>query len=250
MGRSRTFTDSLELPPYRPLTEEEAKHLASAGKIHFANSEQYEEFEQVLELLRCDYMEQANTKRLSLTYKQLRKHLQEARMLIGRLDRLLSDKALDYQLFRLVEDDDRCWEPLDRELQMLRDLGRRAELGEKLAAPLVKTRNEWAVKSARKVGLTVLLRSLVYVWQVATNTTNPQTATASPLVSFLREGARVIAQHPVDAKTASRWASSYVFKCIDLGYLLLRPVNDPAVVQYLGERGHDCLKGLNSHGDN
>jgi hypothetical protein len=241
MRRSRKFKDELDRPPHRPLTKEEVERIARAGGIGFAGRlEEAQEFEAALEMVRCEYKSNADWKKLSLTDRQLCERLHEVRNLARRLQRLLIDPPFDYQTCLLIEGDDEPCPGPTSELEPLRTIILRAELGlRKLKERSVKSPNDWAISSASKPGLIDLVRSLVYVWQVATNTIKPQTGKNSLLIPFLREGAYLIAQHGVDTATATKWARSLVSqasKDIELGYLLLRKVDDPDVVRYLANK--------------
>jgi hypothetical protein len=115
----------------------------------------------------------------------------------------------------------------------------------KLKARSAKSPDDWAVRSAQKPGLGALICGLVYVWQVAKTTIKPKIEIDSELILFLREGALSIAQHSIDSAAAIKWARSVApLKRLDLGYLLVRPINDPEFLMYLEEHGPDCFNGL------
>jgi hypothetical protein len=248
MVRPRKFKEQLDRPPHRPLTKEEVEHIARAGGIEFGNrAEEFSEFEQALEFIRRRHKPEAYWKRLSLTDNQIRDCLGEMRALARQLHKLLSDPAFNCQTHILIEGED---EPCDQEppeLKPLMGMIRRAELGlVRLKERSAKYPNDWALKPRQMLGGNQLLVELIHLWQVATNTLKPQAEKNSALIPFLREGACIIAQNPVNLPTALGWARDLVpraYKHLDLGYLPLRPATDPALLRLIMD-GSDALNRL------
>jgi hypothetical protein len=249
MIRSRKFKQQLDQPPNRPLRKDEVAHIARAGGIDFANrAEEFSDFEEALECIRCRYKPIADWKRLSLNDNQIRKRLDKMRLLASQLHALLSDPAFDRQTRILIVGEGERWDrKTSNKLKALSGIIRQAELGlEKLEERSANSPNDWAIPPAGKPGLKDLLIELMHLWQVATNTLEPQAENNSPLIPFLREGARVIAQQNVDHNTALGWVRDLLpraYKHLKLGYLPLRDLDDPELLNLL-QSGSDLLKRL------
>src|SRR6516162_6993149 len=129
MVRSRKFKEQLNQPPYRPLTREEVEHIAREGGLDFGSrTEEFSEFEEAMEFIRCRYKPEADWKRLSLTDSQIRDRLIKMRTLARQLHELLIDRAFNLQTHLLIEGEDKPWgrETFDRELALATEMTCRA----------------------------------------------------------------------------------------------------------------------------
>jgi hypothetical protein len=161
MVRSRKFKERLNQPPHRRLTKEEVEHIAREGGIDFGSrTEEFSEFEEALEFIRCRYKPEADWKRLSLTDSQIRDRLIKMRTLARQLHELLNDRAFNLQTHLLIEGEDEPWgqETSNRELALVMEMACWAELGlKKLKERSARCPNDWAIPAAAKPGLNQLL---------------------------------------------------------------------------------------------
>jgi len=198
-------------PPFRRLTSAEVHLIARAGSINIeGRPELAQEFEKWLDILRCAYEEELRQKGYSLTDAQIADRLHEARKLAKQLRSILNDPALFIQSLVLAEAKDKPWifldryptrdlEPIDRIIDWsgvcLKDLAKRR----------AESPDEYAVPPAARPGLRDLVNGLITIWCGATGTGVPLGKRSSPLLSFLREGLRIITQRDVTIDAALKW---------------------------------------------
>src|SRR3954465_7278042 len=83
-----------KLPPYGPLSADEVKRIALAGRIDFRGHGVSEEFNQALNFLRGFYLTLLKFKEYRRTHPQIAKRLEKMKHLANHLRQVLDDPAL------------------------------------------------------------------------------------------------------------------------------------------------------------
>jgi hypothetical protein len=196
------------LPPFRALSAAEVKVIADAGKIEFNGCrESVRQFELALDRCRDFYKSCCEAREYCLTDKQITDRLEEAKDLAARLLTLLDGPLLSKTV--LIEYE--AWMNVHHFLtgihEPLRTIVRWAECGiEEVNERKARNPNSFYVKSAVRAGLKELLIELTQAWRVATGISETGVGMKSPLIDFLQQAVRTIAQLPVGPDTARKWA--------------------------------------------
>jgi hypothetical protein len=202
-----------DLPPFRPLTEDEVISLAKAGCIEFdCRGDRYAQFSRIVERARGQYEQDLSLSELTLTDRQIEQRIKAVHKSAAQLLELLSDTGMMvHTMFLLHEEGDPPGEggiPDAQCRSSVMRIGVRSQLAlAKLKDRSKLTQNKYAAPSASKSGLHELLMVLATAWRFGSGTPGFALPTRinSPVIPFLRKGVLVIAQLDVGIEAARKW---------------------------------------------